>query len=84
MIACEHFITKILGLLTLCNSRIAHNRIEQIMLTQAHKHWEKSFQFLFGKAGNVNFDADAEIFSDASVKGFGAYLVLRDEQKVKF
>lgn len=72
------------GLLTRCNSALSPQVLGRLMLLDLQAHWEKSLNYKLTDTLRQKFAADAELFCDASISGFGAYLVLQDSGKVSW
>ncbi|RUS76445.1 hypothetical protein EGW08_015786, partial [Elysia chlorotica] len=72
------------GLLTSCNSGLSPQVLGRLMVLDLQAHWEKSLNVSLEQILQQKVEADAELFCDASITGFGAYLVLKDVGKVRW
>ncbi|BFZ10364.1 hypothetical protein BsWGS_13403 [Bradybaena similaris] len=76
---------KLKQLLTYDNRELSSREIEQIVLNSTKQLWQKYSQHLtYNKTKIHKFGADAKIFCDASVMGFGAFLTFASTQKVSW
>ncbi|CAG5129136.1 unnamed protein product [Candidula unifasciata] len=67
------------------NSELSCTRIEHIVLSATKARWSKNIHKpSYYKTEEDKFSADAKIFCDASVWGFGAFLTLNSTQKVSW
>ncbi|GFO23224.1 hypothetical protein PoB_004972900 [Plakobranchus ocellatus] len=75
---------KTLGLLSSCNSVLSPQVLARLMRMDLQSHWEKSIGSALDHTLQQKFAADAELFCDASFTGFGAYVVFKDSEKVRW
>ncbi|XP_005093720.1 uncharacterized protein LOC101849443 [Aplysia californica] len=74
---------KLYDLLTKCNNQVCGLTLEHHIVNETLKQWG-SQSLLWNSDDVAEFEADAEIFCDASNDGFGAYLLQKDTQKVSW
>ncbi|CAL1527064.1 unnamed protein product [Lymnaea stagnalis] len=73
---------KTIGLLTKDNTDVSSTSLMKHMFMYTKQHWIVNHQLACDKTAIVKFNANAELFCDASTKGFGAYLLLEGERQV--